>query len=409
MIAPAYTSITSPINRLYCSMPHSVRCSTMNNATRKATRAHAFAFPYMQVNHRNLKNWLVFDLDHDNPFVWEDVGLPPPNMSVITKGDYPDNGITKNKPNRRSHLFYAIPGVATSSNARQHPIDYMKAVYKAMAILLDADPSYAGPVAKTPGHPRWTTIEYHNHQYELSELAEYVELNPGSQWSNAPTLESNPNSRNCTLFDITRFYAYSQVAKARKKMRLPQFEKMLFSYALAHNRFAENGLFKENLTSEEVRAIVKSVARFTWERYRGGGKLRGVMQLDDSLPLKERQRQGALYRASETRKEYFLKVRGGINKLKAEGAKVTQAAVARAIGVKRQTVAKYFEKALAECNPIVSLEGLFAKNKSVRAGVHQVDTHLVNHSTPSDPNQSEGDLTSSVELDPEVGLPIPED
>jgi hypothetical protein len=409
MIAPAYMSTNSPVNRLYCSMPHSVRCSMQNNATRKAGRAQAFAFPYMQVNHRNLKNWLVFDLDHDNPFIWEDVGLPPPNIAVISKGNYPDNGFTKDKPKRTSHLYYAIPGVATSSNARQHPIDYMKAVYKAMAILLDADPSYAGPVAKTPNHPRWTTIEYHNDQYELGELAEYVELNPVSCWSNAPTLESNPNSRNCTLFDITRFYAYSQVAKARKKMRLPQFEQILFSYALAQNRFAENGLFKENLTSEEVRAIVKSVARFTWERYRGGGKLRGVMQLDDSLPLKERQRQGALYRASKARKEYFLKVRTGINQLKAEGKKITQAAVARAIGVKRQTVAKYFEKALAECNPIVSLEGLFAKKQKVRAGVHQVDTLLGTPPLPSDPNHREDDFTSSVELNQEFGFPKPED
>ncbi|RMO11533.1 replication initiation protein, partial [Pseudomonas savastanoi] len=85
-----------------------------------------------------------------------------------------------------SQLFYAVPSVCTTENARAKPIQYMKAIYAAFAARLDADVDYhGGPVAKTPGHPWWETTEFHSHVYELGELASAVELTV-KPWATGP-------------------------------------------------------------------------------------------------------------------------------------------------------------------------------------------------------------------------------
>lgn len=357
-------------------MPHSVYCSNENNARSRASRTGAFSFPYMQVNSKNLKNWLVFDIDHDNPFIWEDVGLPPPNISVISKGVH-KSGIKRGKPKRSSHLYYAIPGVATSVNGREGPIAYMKAIYQAMALLLQADLNYSGPVAKTPGHERWTTIEYHSDEFSLGELAEYVDLESKPKWSVGPKLDDVSHSRNCTLFELTRFYAYSQVDKMRQRSSLSEFDKLIYAYATSHNRFLETGAFDFNLNDSEIRATSKSIARWTWEKYRGTGKHRGVMNLDKTLPLHERQNLAAQRSAKLKRNRSFIAVRNAARSLKDSNKILTQITVAKLAGLTRQTTAKYLPEALKELSPIVALGTLFNKGNNVNLGVHQIDNDLV--------------------------------
>lgn len=316
-------------NRIVIEAPYLARCSDNKTATLVRPRDYAIRYPYMQINRRGMVSWLIFDLDHTNSLAWDDEGLPPPNL------------IVRNRNNGHSHLFYAIPPVCTTENARDKPIQYMKAVYAAFALRLKADPDYnSGPVAKTPGHPWWSTSELHNHVYELGELADYVELQV-SPWKAGPQLEDLPHSRHCVLFEQLRYFAYSIVNQERERGNLATFSRRLEAFAHNHNKFARNG-FSEDLMLSSVRATVRSVARWTWTRYQGSSRCcRGAMALDKSLPLAERQSLAAKRTHELRHKSTESKIRAACRGLQERGEKLTQVAIAILAGVSRQTVANY--------------------------------------------------------------------
>ena len=211
------------LNRVLLEAPYLPRCSDDKTATRIRPREYAIRYPYMQVNRPGMVSWLIFDLDHSNALIWEDAGLPAPNL------------IVRNRKSGHSHLYYAIPPVCTTESARSKPIAYMKAIYEAFAARLDADTDFhSGPVAKTPGHPWWLTWEIHSHIYELGELADYVELAVSSPWGKGPQLDEVSHSRHCILFEHLRYYAYSIVNREREKVSFSPFTRLLEAYA--HNR-----------------------------------------------------------------------------------------------------------------------------------------------------------------------------
>lgn len=316
-------------NRIVIEAPYLARCSDNKTATLVRPRDYAIRYPYMQINRRGMVSWLIFDLDHTNSLAWDDEGLPPPNLVV------------RNRNNGHSHLFYAIPPVCTTENARDKPIQYMKAVYAAFALRLKADPDYnSGPVAKTPGHPWWSTSELHNHVYELGELADYVELQV-SPWKTGPELEDLPHSRHCVLFEQLRYFAYSIVNQERERGTLASFSRRLEAFAHNHNKFARNG-FSEDLMLSSVRATVRSVARWTWTRYQGSTRCcRGAMALDKSLPLAERQSLAAKRTHELRHRSTESKIRAACRGLQERGEKLTQVAIAILAGVSLQTVANY--------------------------------------------------------------------
>lgn len=317
------------LNRVVIEAPYLARCSDNKTATLVRPRDYAIRYPYMQINRSGMVSWLIFDLDHANSLAWDDAGLPPPNL------------IVRNRNNGHSHLYYAIPPVCTTENARDKPIQYMKAVYTAFALRLNADPDYhSGPVAKTPGHPWWSTSELHNNVYDLGELADYVELEV-SPWKTGPQLDDLPHSRHCILFEQLRYFAYSIANQERERGTLATFTRRLEAFAHNHNKFARAG-FTHDLMLSSVRATVRSVARWTWTRYQGSAKCcRGAMALDKSLPLAERQSLAAKRTHGLRHKATESKIRAACRGLQQRGEKLTQASIAALAGVSRQTVATY--------------------------------------------------------------------
>lgn len=359
------------LNRVWDEAPYLPRCSDDKTAALVRPREYAIRYPYMQVNRSGFVSWLIFDLDHRNAMIWQDVGLPAPNL------------IVRNRTSGTSHLFYAIPPVCTSEKARSRPIAYMKAVYAAMALQLDADLNFhSGPVAKTPGHPWWLTHELHGHVYELGALADYVDLETTSPWAQKPKLDAVSHSRHCTLFEELRFYAYSIVAKERENGSFERFVRQLEAYAYNKNNFVSRG-FSANLAQSSLRATVRSVSRWTWDRYTGGGSChRGVMRLDKNLPLVDRQRLAAGHAHRARQQANASKVRAACRQLQHLGQDLSLVAISKFCGLSRQTVAKY-RHVLAEVqatpkqsHPTLLVTRFPQRARNVKFGVHQVSGPL---------------------------------
>lgn len=190
--------------------------------------------------------WLIFDLDYVGAaFAWERANLPPPTLTV------------SNPANGHAHLFYGLTTpVGVSDAARMAPIRYAAALQAAFIAKLRADPGYAGLIAKNPFHDSWRSV-WVPHLYDLSELAEYVDL-PKSLSRNVET----GLGRNCTLFDRVRSWAYSWALIYKNGgATLEQWNRAVLEQAVTINSF------DIPLSFSEVKGTAKSVAKWTWKRF----------------------------------------------------------------------------------------------------------------------------------------------
>ncbi|KPX14763.1 primase C-terminal domain-containing protein, partial [Pseudomonas syringae] len=108
-----------------------------------------------------------------------------------------------------------------------------------------------------------------------------------------------------------------------------------------HNSFLKQG-FSENLPLSSIRATVKSVGRWTWDRYTGDRRChRGAMQLDGSLSLTERQSLAAKRTHELRHKATESKIRAACRQLQDQGKALVRSAIAALAGVSASTVARY--------------------------------------------------------------------
>lgn len=330
-VDPRFFVAHTALNRVFEEASYLARCSDNKTAMRMRPREHAIRYPYMQVNRLDRVSWLIFDLDHPNSLIWDDAGLPPPNL------------IVRNRHTGSCHLYYAIIPVCTSDSARDKPIRYMKAIYKAFVDRLKADPEYhGGPVAKTPGHPWWHTRELHSNVYELADLAECVELESITPWGKGPDLDAASHSRHCMLFENLRFFAYSIVNHEREHGSYEHFMQRLTAHAHNSNQFRSRGSFLDDLPMSSIRSTVRSVGRWTWSRYTGNSRChRGVMELDKSTPLAERQKLSAKRTHAVRHQATESKIRAACRALRHQDKPLAIASIAALSGITRQTVAKY--------------------------------------------------------------------
>ncbi len=312
---------------------------------------------------------MVFDLDHPDSLIWESQGLPPPNL------------IVRNRKSGSSHLFYAIVPVCTTENARQKPIDYLKAVYRAYATELKADPDYhGGPVAKTPGHSWWSTAELHSGVYELGELAEAVAINDSPAWAKRPDVEAVSHSRHCSLFEMVRFFAYSVVNEERQSGCFESFHQRVLAKAFNESQRIARAL-SPALPYSSIKATAKSIARWTWSRYQGSSTChRGAMRLSPDLPLKEKQAQAARYTHNRRTRDTASKIRAACRGLVQLGKPLTLSAIASVSNLTRQTVAKY-QHVVAEDHhaPIAPIGTGDPRGPDVNFALHQIPAASESH------------------------------
>ncbi len=202
---------------------------------------------YVQHNEPNSMLWLAFDIDR--PVCPEEIdwiGLPPPNLFI------------QNPKNKQAHLLYSL-SIPVHLNAESSPkaMRFAAAVDIGMTRKLEADAGYAGLICKNPLHKHWNTIALNDESYDLSYLADFVDLDfARDKRKNLPAIGLG---RNVTLFDRTREWTYTEVRKHRGS-DFNSFYEAVFAKAMAYNDFSSP------LALSEIKATAKSISKWTWRQ-----------------------------------------------------------------------------------------------------------------------------------------------
>jgi hypothetical protein len=205
----------------------------------------ALKHAYIQFNPIHRAYWFAFDIDTPEMRYWVDEHhIPCPNMSII------------NRKNNHSHAFYLIdPAVYTLRQAHKKPLELAADVDRGLTTLLGADPGYGKLITKNPFCREWLVVVWHEKEWSLTELLDYIPQKILKE-KRTPREELGVG-RNCTVFEKSRHYAYSQ-------WRRQKFE----DYQLLFNKTYEyaqniNYDFLAPMTDREVVCIVRSISRWT--------------------------------------------------------------------------------------------------------------------------------------------------
>jgi hypothetical protein len=216
------------------------------------TKENAVKKRYIQQNSPFDLHWLVYDVDRpDSNFDWQyDIpNIPAPNITVM------------NLSNGHSHLLYGleVPVIKCVENPKVHakPLRYAAAIDVALSLKLDADPGYTGLICKNPLNNYWNVHVWQQDLYDLDWLASYLDLKPYRDMRKR--LPPIGLGRNCTLFELSRRWAYTQCRKEGLYSCESGFIEGVTCYA-----DKKNGAFPAPLPYSEVKTIGRSVGRWTW-------------------------------------------------------------------------------------------------------------------------------------------------
>lgn len=204
---------------------------------------------YIQANNQKAINLLVIDLDHNNPLIYEEVGLATPNF------------IVRNKEKNTSHLIYVLENFITKDYERfGKNLEYFALIQQAYTHALKGDLNYVNLVMKNPNSKRWVTTNPNPfHWYSLNELADYVTLP-----KRIVKKEAIGEGRNCWLFDAVRKWSYKEVL-FYKNNGATQND----FYNVILNRLEKLNCFENapSLNFNELKNIAKSISKWVWSRF----------------------------------------------------------------------------------------------------------------------------------------------
>ena len=215
------------------------------------SKPHALRKRHLQLNGPSSFQWMPHDIDRSGAyFAHDEANLPPPNVIMVN----PENG--------HAHAAYLMESpVARHNMARLEPLRFYAACERGVARRLDADRCYTGLIAKNPIHKDWRTEWRRERPYTLAEIESHLferDMRPD------PTPETTFGAgRNVTVFDELRHIAYREVrAFKRDGAGFDQWFDRCIKLAMALNM-----QFPRAMKISEVRAIAKSVAKWTWRHF----------------------------------------------------------------------------------------------------------------------------------------------
>ncbi|MDA8416618.1 MAG: replication initiation protein [Betaproteobacteria bacterium] len=211
----------------------------------------AITKPYIQINPPHLRIWSIFDVDRSGGgLAWETADLPPPNFT------------TMNRENGHAHLVWGLsaPVLMAGNGVHDKPMRYLAGIESLMREKLQADLGYAGLITKNPVHPLWRTYQGPRWFYDLGFLAEWLP-DLEKYVPKRGKVQEYGTGRNCTLFDWLRAYAYRAIRGYWKEGSVRWLE------VLNYRALERNAEFRVPLHAGEVKHIVRSVHKYTWEKF----------------------------------------------------------------------------------------------------------------------------------------------
>ena len=238
------------LKQFYDDLPKNPYCTDEKGTCYPRHKKNAIQRAYIQPNHPQFIKWLCFDIDDPNAlFAYHDNHLPRPQFTA------------RNPSNGHAHYCYRLTlPVPMWGNAHSKPIEYLQAIYRALALAMGADLSYGGNLIKNPFsslHEIYITGA--KPSYTLEELAQSLDLTKPAEL----TADNDDHfGRNCATFHYTRHRAYKIADKLN--------EQQLFKQVLA---IAEefNANFDKPMLPNETYHIARSITRFCkslrWGKY----------------------------------------------------------------------------------------------------------------------------------------------
>lgn len=240
---------TSQLDFFVDSLPAKPYCTdNLEQGLLIRPKVQAMEMKYIQPNTPWNWTWITEDVDRETGASdWYDRGCPAPNV------------ISENPNNGHAHLFYGLATpIHLQDGRRNKPFRYASAISVALTKQLGADPAYSGLISKNPLNEHWNNDWLDPKPYTLDGLASFLDL---THLTDARQhLPEIGLGRNCTLFDVTRFWSYREIRKPQGWLCEDFFISAVKDYAFTYNE--EN--FAIKLPRKEIETISKSIGKWTY-------------------------------------------------------------------------------------------------------------------------------------------------
>jgi len=297
-------------------------------------KQHSAKFSHIQYNHLSGQNYICLDCDV-NAF------------NVIEENNINPNLVVKNKNNNRAHLFFRLTSfVGTTVRAREKPQKALRLLTHSLNNHLGTDKAFNGIQAKNPLNDSYDIFSFSNESYDFYELFEnipdnqiYINKPKVSIVDDQEVLHVGTGERNVYLFEAVRHQSY------KIKHKHNSYESLYVEIERIYNDL--NGMLAEPVDFKECQHSIKSITYFTWYKFVGDGKNRGVMDLASkghNLSDHDKKVVGAKYSHKVRSESSYKAIQASLNSLLNDDIKPTQKAVSLHSGKGLTTVKKYWKQ-----------------------------------------------------------------
>ncbi len=255
----------------------------------------------------------------------------------------------------RTHFIYILEEQITKSTLKTKLDKHFEATILHLQLFLNANYCHLPEKLLNPWHSNHTVVYHHSQRFYISDIKTVLDKNCPEVYKKYAKITKKPlasvssSERTNQLFNHLREYSYF--------LKINQdFEKQTdFDDAIQTQAIALNSYFKHPLPEKKVNNIAKQVSSWTWKNYTGNGKYsknRGILNLCDKLPAKDRQSMGGRYSGPARKKNTLICIKLAYDEFVNKFAKEPKPAeIVRLTGKDQKTVTKKWhllEKSLVD-------------------------------------------------------------